>query len=410
MSHLIIGLMSGTSVDGIDAALIEIDSQARCLCHQMRLLEFATVPYPQGIREHILAISAANDGSTAEICRWNVLIGELFAQAAEHVIAKAGLKREDVALIGSHGQTIQHLPNPVELYGYTISATLQIGEPSVIAQRTGITTVADFRPADIAAGGQGAPLLPLLHYHLFKGNDDTIVQNIGGIGNLTFIPGKGKSSDVIAFDTGPGNMLLDGLIAYYSQGKDTYDRNGAWASRGCLCTPLLEELLQHPFFALPPPKTCGREEFGPELMQHIIRRSQDFILSPADVLQTVTAFTARSIIKAYQDFIFPKAKVRRILVCGGGRLNLTLMFHLQSALDLHLQPVEDYGINGDALEAMGFALLAYETMCGRPGNLPGATGAKSPVILGKVVWGPNYSYWQRVFSRSGGRQSSESAR
>lgn len=389
MSHLVIGLMSGTSVDGIDAALVNINKRS------IKLVDFDTYSYPSQLREQILKTSSPGGGSTQKVCRLNVLLGEIFADAAFKIITKARIKPNDVSLIGSHGQTIQHLPNPVEQYGYNIRATLQLGEASIIAQRTGITTVADFRPADIAVGGQGAPLLPLLHYHLFRGNEDVIVQNIGGISNLTYIPTNGEIDDIIAFDTGPGNMLLDGLVEHYSKGEENYDHAGAKASRGDTCQPLLDELLKHPFLSKIPPKTCGREEFGKKFINKILKGAKKYQLSVEDTLHTVTDFTAQCIIRSYKDFIPPKAQIKNVLVAGGGQYNLTLMFLLQRGLEIPLSPVDDHGVCGDALEAMGFALLAHETMCGRPGNVPSATGARRPAILGKVVWGRNYSYWQK---------------
>ncbi len=391
MSHLVIGLISGTSLDGIDAALIEVEGRS------LQLLKFETYPYPAPLGRQLLAVSAPGGGSTEEICRLNVLLGELFAQAALKLIAKAKLKPNHIQLIGSHGQTIQHLPSPVEQLGYQLRCTLQLGEAAVIAQRTGITTVADFRPADLAAGGQGAPLLPLLHYRLFQGQENLIVQNIGGISNLTYIPAQGKLKDVIAFDTGPGNMLLDGLMQYYSRGRQSYDHNGIQAAKGKLCQPLLDELLQHPYLGKAPPKTCGREEFGNPLLKQIIKQGKKYKLSAEDVLHSATAFSAQTILQAYRDFIFPRAAVKKVLVCGGGRHNLAVMFFLQGGLDIPIVPVDDYGVCGDALEAMGFALLAYETICGRSGNLPAATGAQQAVTLGKIVWGKNYSYWQQHF-------------
>ncbi len=399
---LVIGLMSGTSVDGIDAAVVEIDNKK-----PPRLVEFATYPYQKSLRKRILATSSPGGGSTEDVCCLNFLLGEVFAEAALKIIAKADLNPNDIQLIGSHGQTVRHLPNPVKQCGYNISGTLQIGEAAVIARRTGITTVADFRPADMAAGGQGAPLLALLHCRLFQSGEDVIVQNIGGIGNLTYIPANGELKNIIAFDSGPGNMLLDGIMAYFSKGGQSYDHNGSTAAEGKVCEPLLAELLEHPYLTKKPPKTCGREEFGNILLKQIIRQARKLKLSLADLMQTVTVFTAKSIVYAYNDFVFPQAKVKKVLVCGGGRYNLTLMFHLQNELEIPIQPVDDYGVSSDALEAMGFALLAHETLFGRPGNIPAATGAHEAVPLGKISWGRNYSYLRKLFSKPYARLSSQ---
>ncbi|RMF85280.1 MAG: anhydro-N-acetylmuramic acid kinase, partial [Nitrospinota bacterium] len=252
---LAIGLMSGTSADGIDAALVNIEEGA---APAVQLVAFATFPYPEEVREEILAVSDPQTGSVDRICRLNFLLGELFAEAALHIMQRGGVEADAVAVIGSHGQTIHHLPASRQA-GNT-GSTLQIGEAAIIAERTGITTVADFRPRDIAAGGEGAPLAPYGHYLLFgRQNVARAVHNIGGISNLTFLPASGNLAEIIAFDTGPGNMLIDGIVTRATAGQKRYDRDGVLAAQGRVHAPLLQWLLQHPYLQRTPPKSTGRE-------------------------------------------------------------------------------------------------------------------------------------------------------
>jgi anhydro-N-acetylmuramic acid kinase len=385
--YKVIGLMSGTSVDGIDAALLEIGPADPA--GKIRLLAFNTFCYPAGVREQILEVSDPRTGTVDRICRLNFLLGELFAEAAQKIAHQAQLELARIDLIGSHGQTIQHLPQAEPFGPYSQNSTLQIGEPSVIAERTGITTVADFRPGDMAAGGQGAPLLPYLHYILFKDySEAVIVQNIGGIANLTLIPHPADPDEVIAFDTGPGNMLIDGIMGCMTRQRLRFDRQGAWAARGKLIPELLEELMAHPYLEKPPPKSTGREEFGCRLAEKIYQQALDKGLVPQDVVHTLTRFSARSIALAYQRFILPQHQVSRVYVAGGGSLNHSLMSMLAEEIQpLSLHRMDELGFPDKAVEAMGFAVLAYETMRGRPNNLPSVTGARSRVVLGKVVWG-----------------------
>jgi len=383
-SKLIVGLMSGTSADGIDAVVAEIGQVERKL--RARVLTHLHRRFKPAFRQQILRVCL--HGSVAEICELNFLLGERFADAALAVIRKARLQPGQIAAIGSHGQTIHHLPNA------RTPSTLQIGEPAVIAERTGITTIGDFRVRDMAAGGQGAPLVPFADWALFSDNSRArIVQNIGGIGNLTFLPRGAKLEDVFAFDTGPGNMVVDAVVFALSRGRDTYDRNGKWAARGNVSEKLLGEMMSHPFLKKRPPKTTGREEFGEPFVQKILGSARRMRLGREDVVATTTAFTAASITEAYERFVFPKLnQVERnklqIILGGGGAKNSTLRRMLRAKLRAaEFLTHEDFGIANSAKEALAFAVLAHETLAGRPGNVPGATGARKSVVLGKMVPG-----------------------
>jgi anhydro-N-acetylmuramic acid kinase len=381
--------MSGTSADGIDAVLLEIGPGEAS--GKIRLLSFDTFPYPPDIRRQILEVSDSGSGTVDKICRLNFLLGELFAEAIHKIARQAKLELNEIELIGSHGQTIQHLPQAMPYGNYSQRSTLQIGEPAVIAERTGITTVADFRPGDIAAGGQGAPLLPYLHYLLFKDcSRSVIVQNIGGIANLTLIPQAADPDKIIAFDTGPGNMLIDGVISHLTGQRLRFDPEGSWASAGKLAPGLLDDLMAHKYLTKSPPKSAGREEFGLRLAEEICRLAVAQGIAPRDIVHTVTRFTARSIALAYNLFILPRHKVDRVYVAGGGGSNSCLLSMLAEEIKpLKLQRMQDVGFPERAIEAMGFAVLAYETMHGRPNNLPSVTGARRRVVLGKIVAGAN---------------------
>jgi anhydro-N-acetylmuramic acid kinase len=276
--------------------------------------------------------------------------------------------------------------------GIKIRSTLQIGEPSVIAERTGITTVADFRPRDMAAGGEGAPLTPYLHYILFHNpNRPRLVVNIGGISNVTYLPRDSSLENILAFDAGPGNMLIDGIVLHRTNGRRAMDRGGAMARRGRVHGRLLSELLRHPFLYHRPPKTTGRELFGLAMIERVVRRAKVLGLNQWDLLATVTAFTARSIAVAYGRFILPKGDVDEVIVGGGGTRNPTLMQFLQEAFGpIPVFTFEKFDLDSRALEAMAFALFAYGTMQGEPNNVPSATGAKRPVIMGKIVPGATF--------------------
>jgi anhydro-N-acetylmuramic acid kinase len=378
--------MSGTSADGIDAVVAAVSDKRPGL--QARVLAHVHLPFQASLRKHILHVCL--QGTVAEICELNFLLGEEFAQAALAAIRKARLKPKDIVAIGSHGQTIHHLPNA------KTPSTLQIGEPAVIVERTGITTVADFRVRDMAAGGQGAPLVPFADWALFTHpRRPRIVQNIGGIANLTFLPPGAKLDAVVAFDTGPGNMVIDAVVSALSGGRLSYDRDGRWASRGKISQRLLKEMMHHSFFKRRPPKTTGREEFGDDFILRLLRVARRLRLNDQDTVASATALTAESIAQAYRRFVFPRLKVRemsrlQIILGGGGAKNPTLVNMLgerSSQLQPEILTHEDFGINNSAKEALAFAMLSHETLAQRPSNVPGATGARNPVVLGKILIG-----------------------
>ena len=382
--QLIVGLMSGTSADGIDAVVAEIAGSGRQL--RARVLAHTHQPFSPVMRRRILHLCL--HGTVAEICELNFALGEHFARAALAAIRQAKRKPVDIAAIGSHGQTIHHLPNA------RMPSTLQIGEPAVIAERTGITTVADFRVRDMAAGGQGAPLVPYADWALFTDKTKPrIVQNIGGIGNLTFLPPRAELDQVIAFDTGPGNMVMDALVTALTRGRQSFDRDGRWAARGHVSDKLLAEMMAHPFLRRRPPKTTGREEFGEMFLSRMLASARRLRLRPEDMVATATAFTAETIADAYRRFVFPKLTAAeraalQIILGGGGAKNPTLRDMLARRIGMGtLLTHEDFGIANAAKEALAFAILAHETLLGRPGNVPSATGARRAVVLGKIVPG-----------------------
>lgn len=356
------GLISGTSVDGIDVAVVDIAGGAR------EVVALATVPYPPEVRAAILSISNAPT-HTAQIARMNFLIGELFAEA----VAQCGVPLDTIELIGSHGQTIFHEGDPIEFLGHKVASTMQIGEPAVIAARTGVPVVADFRPSDIAAGGKGAPLVPYIDYLLFRsGTIGRVALNIGGIANITVIPAGAKPEDVIAFDTGPGNMIIDGVTG-------SYDRNGALARSGKVDAALLVRLLADPYYKKDPPKSAGREQYGKELLASFPR------LPVQDLAATATELTVQTIAQA----INRHDGIAEVIVSGGGVHNGYMMDRLRAALHARLKTSNDFGIDSDGKEAIAFALLANETWHRRVSNMPSATGARAPAVLGKICYPPN---------------------
>jgi anhydro-N-acetylmuramic acid kinase len=348
------GLISGTSVDGIDVAVIDITDG-------IHVVATATVPYAPDVRSAILSVSNAAT-HTGTIARLNFLLGELFAEA----LGKTGVPLETIELIGSHGQTIFHEGEPAEFLGRKIASTLQIGEAAVIAERTGIQTIADFRPSDMSAGGKGAPLVPFLDHQLFQHPElARVALNIGGISNVTVIPANAKPHEVIAFDTGPGNMVMDALAP-------PFDRNGERARAGKVNGALLDRLLADPYYHRDPPKSCGREQYGAE-----------FLDQTGIDIATATELTARTIALAVQRY----PNTREVIVSGGGAHNSYLMERLGALVTARVTTTAEFGIGVDTKEAILFALLAYQTFQGRAGNLPSATGARKPVILGKISHG-----------------------
>jgi len=400
---IVAGVMSGTSADGIDVALVRIrgrhdSSQTLASAtgirgrerprHTYKLLGHAAYPYPRRVRAAVLAAMNARDANVADLSRLNFLLGELYADA---VLAAQRRFRVQADLVGCHGQTLYHQGDPAMFLGRKVAATWQTGEAAVIAARVGVPVVSDFRPADVAAGGKGAPLVPYLDYLLFRdGKAGRIVQNIGGIANLTAIAAGAKVSQVLAFDTGPGNMVIDAVTeALYHR---PFDRGGKIAASGVPLESVLEHFLRARFFRTAPPKTAGREQFGREFVREFLRRCGR--ARKQDVVATATALTARSIVDAVERFVihkplFSKANFSEMILSGGGAKNSTLVNMLREALtplEIRLRFSDEFGLPSEAKEAAAFSLLAYETWHRRPSNVPSATGATHTAILGKTSY------------------------
>ncbi len=386
---LLIGLMSGTSADGITAALVEVSGilrRTRC-----RLIAWRTFPYDQPTRAAILRASTPGRGITAEICALHAALGARFGEAAGSIAAQAATPIERVAAICCHGQTVWHQPSPISIGSTEARGTLQIGDPAVIAYLTGRPVLSSFRSADMAAGGQGAPLVPFVDWALHTSRREArALLNIGGIANITYLPRDARPEDVIAFDTGPGNMVLDEAARLLSGGRMEMDRDGAWAAQGSVHSAWLARLLEHPYFRKPPPKSTGREEFGAPYTNRIVSWARKRGIADADILATLAALTAESIGIAVQQWIGPRGETHVLWVSGGGVRNVTLMGMLQR----RLAParVEDYSVTGipaEAKEAVAFAVLGAHTLRGIPANVPSATGAREAVILGSITIAKN---------------------
>ncbi|HXX23397.1 MAG TPA: anhydro-N-acetylmuramic acid kinase [Terriglobia bacterium] len=385
-ARLSVGLMSGTSMDGIDAALVRLAGPAD---HpRVRLLAFVTLPYPPEVRHWIMGVAAGNPASAGEVSQLNFVLGDLFAKAALQVCRAARISPQRVSVIGSHGQTIYHQGRPELVPGHGAAVgpnTLQIAEPAVIAERTGVPVVADFRTADMAAGGQGAPLVPMVDYLLLRhGQKGTVALNIGGIANVTVIPTKAKPLDIVGFDTGPGNMVSDALVQHFTGDREYYDAGGRVAALGKVNELILADALGCPFFSQPPPKSAGREQFGRAFVEcyFLTRRRARF----QDLLRTSVELTVRTIADALARFVFPSEKIGRLIASGGGAHNRTLLKRLAELLPRQTVELSDrYGLPVDAKEAIAFAILADRTVHGLPGNLPSVTGAGRAVVLGKIV-------------------------
>jgi anhydro-N-acetylmuramic acid kinase len=369
----VVGLISGTSADGIDAALVALDGAGETT--RARLLDFRIRPFDAALRARILALG---DARADELLRVHYRLGEEFARAALDVMEDARRAGIEVHLIGSHGQTARHHPRAAAPDGR--AATLQVGEPAVIAERTGLPVVADFRPRDVAAGGEGAPLVPLVDWLLFRRPGTTCAcLNLGGIANVTVV--TERLDRVRAFDLGPANMPLDLVVRAWTGGAEGFDRDGARAAAGRVDPGLVAELLRHPFLALPPPKSTGREAFGDVFVEPLLRRHAG---READLLASLTRFVAESVGTGLGRWV--PEPIGEVLVSGGGARNRTLMAALAAVLaPVPVRSLQEVGLDPDAKEAVAFAVLANETLFGRPGNVPGATGAAGPRVLGKLV-------------------------
>ena len=375
------GLMSGTSADGVDVAIVDLAAGG------VELLAFRTFPYPAALRRAVLDLSRPGAGRVDEVCHFNFVLGEVLADALIRLADKANIPLASIDLVGSHGQTICHIPRGRRAGRRNVRSTLQIAEPAVIAERTGITTVADFRTRDVAAGGQGAPLVPIADYVLFAdAARSRAVQNIGGIANVTYLPAGGEPDDIVAFDTGPGNMIIDHVVHKITRGQKRYDRGGRLAAAGHVNRALLDGLMRHPYLLRRPPKSTGREQFGAAFADELYARARKRRIGAADILATVTAFTAASIARAYERFL-PDAP-DQVILCGGGAQNTTLVGALRELLrPATVMGSGELGIDPDAKEAISFAILAARTITGAAGNVPAATGARRAAVLGKIVPG-----------------------
>lgn len=387
-SRLIIGLMSGTSLDGVDAALVELSGAGRQT--RISLRHFISIPFDSQVHRELLQIASGTPVPSQVISQMNFLIGTLYAEAIFRLCEAARVKISQIDLVGSHGQTIFHQSEPDVFCGRTLASTLQIGEASIIAEQSGITTICDFRPRDMAAGGKGAPLIPYVDYLLFRHpRYGRILLNIGGIANVTILPAAATLAEIVAFDTGPGNMVIDGLVSRMTYNEKGFDRDGEIARSGKVISAVLKKLVRHPYFSLPPPKTTGREQFGMAFLEKLLRIGDTY--SSEDLVCTATELTAQSIAKAIVPFITRKASIRQLIVSGGGARNSYLMQRLKNVLSqLEVLPSDELGIPSIAKEAIGFAMLANETLHLHPGNVPSATGARHMAVLGKIVLGKNY--------------------
>lgn len=371
----IISMMSGTSVDSVDACLLRIYDNL-----SFEVIDSYSLEYEDEIKNKILLL-ANNNADVKDICFMNFVIGELFAKAANELLIKSKYKKEDVDFISSHGQTVCHLPDYRSISDIKTKSTLQLGDISVISYKTGITTVGDFRTKDMAADGQGAPLVPFADKILFGTDVNRCIQNIGGISNVTVLSNE---CDIFAFDNGPGNMLIDYFVKKLFF-KD-YDKNGEIASQGNIDNQWLQKLLTEPYYAIKPPKTTGRELFDDKYAEKIYKTDPQ---NKYDVISTITALTAKVIAESYRNFVLPKTSVKEIVIGGGGAYNKTLLSFLQNyMLDITIKTHDDFGIPNKLKEAIAFGYLGYFTLKRLSNNVPSCTGAKHPVVMGKISF-PN---------------------
>lgn len=380
--------MSGTSLDGVDAALVGIvRSEQDC---SVQLKHFLTNPYPEEVRRALFRVASGQPVPAGFISHLGVLLGRLYAEAVMDVCRTAGVPLDRLDLIGSHGQTLFHQSDPADFCGRPVASTLQIGEAAVLAEETGVTTVSDFRPADMAAGGTGAPLIPLVDFLLFRDlRMGRVLLNLGGIANLTLLPPACGIHEIRAFDSGPGNMVIDALVRRLEADSPGFDAGGRLALSGRPLPALLESLLEDPYFGRQPPKSAGREQFGEAFVERLLAAAG--AAGAPDLVCTAAELTARTVSQAVLSHAETFHRWDRLLVSGGGVHNAYLMRRLQELLpDLKVAPTDSLGIPADAKEAIGFAVLAHETFELASGNVPSATGARHPAILGKVTYGRNY--------------------
>ena len=379
-----IGLMTGTSADAVDAVLVHFRGAGLAAKH--RVIAYRETPLDDALRREVLEVAAAVSLAPERLMRLDAALGECYADAVQALLREAHVVSGDVDAIGSHGQTVRHLPRAA---GGGRALTLQIGSAAVLAERTGIAVVSDFRTRDTAAGGEGAPLVPVADWWLFRSADESrALLNLGGMANVTHLSKGGGLEQVIAFDTGPGNAVLDGLVDAATGGLARRDEGGQLAARGRAHEGLLEELLADPFFREPPPRSTGRERFGATYASRLREIAEEFGLSLEDALATAVELTARTVAGAVREFLVPRGGVDALYASGGGVRNATLMVALRQQLpEVRIERLDVLGVQAEAKEALAFALLAHLTLSGVPGNVPGATGARRPVVLGHVTPG-----------------------
>ena len=377
----VIGLMSGTSADGMDAALVDISGHG--LDTRIKTLGFVSLPYTDQVRSEILRLAGGQLGGSRDLCLFSFLLGQLSLDACRAVCQQAGVSPDTVDLVGSHGQTLYHIPTAENYCGYPVRGTLQLGEASVICEGLGCPAVSDFRVRDMAAGGQGAPLVPYAEYLLYRREGQTVaLQNIGGIGNITILPKGGTPDDTYAFDTGPGNMVMDQIVERITHGSQRYDEGGQLAAQGKCSEELLAFLLRDPYLKKPLPKTTGREFYGADYVDALMDKAAELGLTAVDILATATRFTAECIRIAVADFCPDKPDY--LVIGGGGSRNPTLLEDIRALLSMPVLVNEDLGFDSEAKEAIAFAILANECVHGAANNVPSVTGAKHPIVMGKI--------------------------
>lgn len=391
-THRIIGIMSGTSLDGVDAVLVTIENDDTGKVTSVSLEDQVSLPYNAEMRARINALCIPGKSDINDLTCAHFGLSHWYAIAVDALIAKSGYDRSRIDAICMHGQTVWHAPVAQDFPGpdgpIPITGTLQIGTPSVVASQTGLPVISDFRAADMAEGGEGAPLAPYIDYLLFgKHGEGRAIQNIGGIGNVTVLPLSGNQDDIFAFDTGPGNMIMDTIVINGTKGAQTYDDGGSMAAQGIVSEKLVQLLMADPYFIRKPPKSTGREVYGQEFTQRFLAVAKAEGLSFEDTLATATAFTAASIAQSYRDFVLPVTPLHTVVISGGGARNKTLLTMLRNRLPegIEVTVSDAFGVPDQAREAMAFAVMGHESIMGRPGNLPAVTGARKAAVLGVIT-------------------------
>lgn len=392
--HLVVGLMSGTSLDGTDAALVHIQTDAHGAMQRMELIDFICTPYTNELKEVLIRLCSPETARVDELTTAHFGVSEWYAHSVRQLLDSAGMSPQQVDVISMHGQTIWHapvpsaFPSPSGSGNWNVSSTLQIGESAVVRERTGLPVIGNLRARDMAAGGEGAPLTPYADALMFLSDTEgRLVQNIGGIGNVTVLPAGSSEAGVSAFDTGPGNMVIDALVRHATEGRQHYDPEGSMAAKGTVHPELVEYGLNDEYFRRQPPKSTGREVYGADYAMRLMEFAAARSLPLEDMLASATWLTAETIVRAVEDFILPRTSISAMLTCGGGTSNDTLMRMIRQRLpeSIRLERTADYGVPDDAREAMGFALLGHEALMGRTNTLSGVTGAKHAVISGHLT-------------------------